>query len=54
MSHFDALDFSECRFEEVISIFWRSVYFDPSIGNMHVHVHVEDVTYLLASWYVLG
>ena len=26
MSHFDALDFSECRSEEVISFFWRSVY----------------------------
>ena len=26
MIQFDALDFSECRFEEVISFFWRSVY----------------------------
>ena len=26
MSHFNALDFSECRSEEVISFFWRSVY----------------------------
>ena len=26
MIHFDALDFSECRSEEVISFFWRSVY----------------------------
>ena len=29
MIHFDALDFSECRSEEVISFFWRSVYFHP-------------------------
>ena len=27
MIHFDAVDFSECRSEEVISLFWRSVYF---------------------------
>ena len=26
MINFDALDFSECRSEEVISFFWRSVY----------------------------
>ena len=26
MIHFDALGFSECRSEEVISFFWRSVY----------------------------
>ena len=26
MNHFDAVDFSECHFEEVISFFWRSVY----------------------------
>ena len=26
MSNFNALDFSECRSEEVISFFWRSVY----------------------------
>ena len=26
MIHFDALDFSERRSEEVISFFWRSVY----------------------------
>ena len=28
MNHFDAVDFSECHSEEVISFFWRSVY-DP-------------------------
>ena len=27
MIHFDAEDFSERRSEEVISFFWRSVYF---------------------------
>ena len=26
MIHVDALDFSECRSEEVIRFFWRSVY----------------------------
>ena len=26
MIQFDALDFSECRSEEVIGSFWRSVY----------------------------
>ena len=26
MNHFDATDFSECHSEEVISFFWRSVY----------------------------
>ena len=26
MNHFDAVDFSECRSEEVISFIWRSVY----------------------------
>ena len=26
MIHFDAVEFSECRSEEVISLFWRSVY----------------------------
>ena len=27
MIKFDAVDFSECRSEEVISFFWRSVYY---------------------------
>ena len=26
MNHFDAVDFSECHSEKVISFFWRSVY----------------------------
>ena len=26
MINFDAVDFSKCRSEEVISFFWRSVY----------------------------
>ena len=29
MNHFDAVDFSECHSEEVISFFWRSVYLLP-------------------------
>ena len=28
MIHFNALDFTVCRSEEVISFFWRSVYTD--------------------------
>ena len=28
MIQFDALDFSECHSEEVISFFWRSVYLE--------------------------
>ena len=27
MIHLNALDFNVCRFQEVISFFWRSVYF---------------------------
>ena len=30
MINFDAVDFSERRPEEVISFFWRSVYFRPN------------------------
>ena len=33
MINFDAVDFSERRPEEVISFFWRSVYFDDSSHN---------------------
>ena len=31
MIHFDAVDFSERHYEEVISFFWRSVYFKCSL-----------------------
>ena len=31
MINFDAVDFSERRSEEVISFFWRSVYFESII-----------------------
>ena len=27
MTHFDAVDFSECHSKEGISFFWRSVYY---------------------------
>ena len=40
MINFDALNFSECRSEEVISFFWRSVYFsiiDIRRKSMHVY-----------------
>ena len=31
MIHFDDVDFSERRPEEVISFFWRSVYIDVTV-----------------------
>ena len=37
MIHFNALDFSECRSEEVISFFWRSVY------NTKKNVHIAPM-----------
>ena len=36
--HFDAVDFSECRSEEVMSFFWRSVYVAARI------VHVQSTS----------
>ena len=33
MIYFDAVDFSECRYEEVISFFWFSVYDSKSRNN---------------------
>ena len=30
--HFNALDFNVCRSEEVIRLFWRSVYMDGNLG----------------------
>ena len=38
MINFDAVDFIEPRSDEVISFFWRSVYFGP------VYNHVKIVT----------
>ena len=34
MIHFNALDFNECRSEEVISLFWRSVLHWTQIGYL--------------------
>ena len=34
MIHFDAVDFSECHSEEVISFFWRSVYVAKKLLNL--------------------
>ena len=33
MNHFDGVDFSECHSEEVVSFFWRSVYFNAVSCN---------------------
>ena len=41
MIHVDALDFSECHSEEVISFFWRSVYDAKSKGKFGRQVHVD-------------
>ena len=39
MINFDAVDFSECRSEEVISFSWRSVYVVRSdVGLIYVHI----------------
>ena len=41
MNHFDAVDFSECHSEEVISFFWRSVYMRTKVSikitNWNIH-----------------
>ena len=37
-SHFNALDFNVCRSEEVLSFFWRSVYYSPNCFLSVVHV----------------
>ena len=34
MIHLNALDLNVCRFEEVISFFWRSVYFNEKCKNI--------------------
>ena len=36
MNHFDAVDFSECHSEEVISFFWRSVYKNLKKNNERI------------------
>ena len=33
MCNFDAIDFSERRSEEVISFFWRSVYYEGGLKS---------------------
>ena len=36
MNHFDAVDFSECHSEEVISFFWRSVYLNLLSPKLYI------------------
>ena len=36
--YFDCVDFSECRPEEVISFFWRSVYFRPPCHKISINL----------------
>ena len=38
MIHLNALDFNVCRFEEVISFFWRSVYLMTRDNNVEFHL----------------
>ena len=43
MNHFDAVDFSECYSEEVISLFWCSVYV---ANNTEIYVtHISFIGY---------
>ena len=42
MIHVDALDFSECRSEEVTSFFWRSVYIN-GLDIIHYTVNMVDI-----------
>ena len=39
MINFDAVDFSERRYEEVISFFWRSVYFAEEVQILSRNIH---------------
>ena len=42
MINFDGVDCSECRPEEVISFFWRSVYFKDSVTKQ-AHYKKSDI-----------
>ena len=44
MIHFNALDFNVCRSKEVISFFWRSVYY---VSLSHVSANILGYTYTL-------
>ena len=42
MNHFDAVDFSECHSEEVISFFWRSVYYFWRYMYMYMYMYIVN------------
>ena len=44
--YFDSVDFSECRPEEVISFFWRSVYFRPPCQRIQLLISEMSSTSL--------
>ena len=43
MNHLNALDFNVCRSEEVISFFWRSVYFYERVLLAQKRAHNNKV-----------
>ena len=60
MNHFDAVDFSECQAEEVISFFWRSVYkllychgtFQCHVVTPHVNKFLKYTFFQCFLWFV--
>ena len=59
LNHFDAVDFSECHSEEVISFFWRSVYIGSVIPKLVLTVNwliklSEGSSLFLVSLYSTG
>ena len=43
MNHFDAVDFSECHSEEVISFFWCSVYLSQNKLKYNVAQQADEI-----------
>ena len=57
MMHLKALDFNVCRFEEVISFFWRSVYkalilYSPQWDRTHNFVLLVFFFCFFVGWYL--
>ena len=55
INHFDAVDFSECHSEEVISFFWRSVKCEqnkfPLDNKIEIEIELKDIINHLDVWY---
>ena len=54
MIHLNALDFNVCRSEEMISFFWRSVYFYLYPSTLNIFCRDNLSTYLICDliWYI--